>query len=198
MHAALPTPTCLAEGRGGNRRGSGEGFPGAGPQKHPCSDCSPCHPSTPQLVAPQCCAGWSWEAWGACGGDTYREQWSGLQGTGGLHPPPTLALPWFVLQSLISSWKKEPKLLKWFLTSPHPLWRPPPQPQTLLAGRSQSGRRMPSSPCERLCSLPPPWQVTACSPSGPWALATPPHPSLPPLHTCVSMETPLCLLPGIP
>ncbi|XP_023047493.1 TOM1-like protein 2 isoform X3 [Piliocolobus tephrosceles] len=89
--------------------------------------------------------------------------------------------------SLINSLKKEPKLLKWFLTSPRPPWRLLPQPQTLLAGRSQSGQRMPSSPCERLCGLPPqmagphshpmdtrhwpllhPQLHTACTPVSPW------------------------------
>lgn len=76
--------------------------------------------------------------------------WSGP----GLLPILPLALG-FVLQSLINSSKKEPKLLKWFPTSPHPQGRPRPQPQTPPAGRSLSGQRMPSSPCEPFCGSAP-------------------------------------------
>lgn len=101
------------------------------------------------------------------------------------------------MKSLINSLKKEPKLLKWFPTSPRPQWRPQPWPQTPPAGRRQSGQRMPSSPCELFCGLASRWQVTSC-PCPYQALATPiPSPYLV-LRCCVSMETPLCLLPGLP
>ncbi|XP_045382834.1 TOM1-like protein 2 isoform X1 [Lemur catta] len=88
--------------------------------------------------------------------------------------------------SSINSLKKEPKLLKWFLTSPHPRWRLPPQPQTLLARRSRSGRRMPSSPCERLCGLPP--QMAGHHPPAVdtrhWQLLPSPAP-MRPAHLCL-------------
>lgn len=95
----------------------------------------------------------------------------------------------FVLQSLINSSKKEPKLLKWFPTSPHPQWRPQPWPQTPPAGRSQSGQRMPSSPCELFCGLASRWQVTSC-PCPYQALATPiPLPLLGPALLCLHGNT---------
>lgn len=99
---------------------------------------------------------------------------------------------WFVLQSLISSWKKEPKLQKQFQTCPHPQQRPLHQPQTLQTGRSQSGLRMHSLPCELSCGLPHPGRSLLTLPvdTGHW-----PPPSL---HTCISMETPLYLCPGHP
>lgn len=55
---------------------------------------------------------------------------------------------WFCLQSLISSLKKGPELLKWFPTCPRPQQRRPAQPPTRLAGGSPLAPRMPSSPCE--------------------------------------------------
>lgn len=84
------------------------------------------------------------------------------------------------MKSSTNFWKKEPKLLKWSLTSPRPRRRPLPQPQTPLAGRSPRGRRTPSLPCELLCGSPSTRQVqvAARSPPAPWTLATP----LPPAH----------------
>lgn len=58
------------------------------------------------------------------------------------------------MKSSISSWKKEPKLQKQFQTCPHPQQRPLHQPQILQTGRSQSGLRMRSLPCELSCGLP--------------------------------------------
>lgn len=79
---------------------------------------------------------------------------------------------WFVLQSSISSWKKEPKLQKQFQTCPHPQQRPLHQPQTLQTGRSQSGLRMPSLPCDLFCDLPLPGRSLLTLPvdTGHWPL----------------------------
>ncbi|XP_057570575.1 TOM1-like protein 2 isoform X4 [Hippopotamus amphibius kiboko] len=103
------------------------------------------------------------------------------------------------VKSSISSWKKGPKLPKWFPTSPLPQQRLRLRPQIPPAGRSRSGRRTPSLPCELSCGWAPPRQVPSHSPCPHQALAVPPMPS--PhlvLCCCVSMETPLCLLPGLP
>lgn len=101
------------------------------------------------------------------------------------------------MKSLINSLKKEPKLLKWFPTSPRPLWRPQPQPLTPPVERSPSDQRMPSSPCELVCGL----AHQMAGPSCLQPLAPPPVPSpheaLWPC-TAVSMEMPLYLLPGLP
>lgn len=94
-------------------------------------------------------------------------------------------------KSLISSWKKEPRPLKWSLTSHHPLWRRPAQLPTLLAGRSPSGQRMPSLPCELLCGLLRGWQVML-APCGHWALATLPAPHPWPVHLCLHGNTCVC------
>lgn len=103
------------------------------------------------------------------------------------------------MKSLISSWKKEPKLLKWSPASPRPQGRPRPQPQTLPAGRSQSGQRTPSSPCELVCGSAPQKAGHLLFPRSTQGTGHPPisSPHLV-LCCCVSMETPLCLLPGLP
>lgn len=103
------------------------------------------------------------------------------------------------MKSLINSLKKELKLLKWFLTSLHPQRRTQPQPQIPPAGRSQSSQKMSSSPCELFCSLAPQRAGHLLFPHPHQALATLliPCPHLV-LCCCVSMETPLCLLPGLP
>ena len=71
-------------------------------------------------------------------------------------PLPIPAGPCSVLQSSINSLKKGPKLLKWFPASPLPQRTLQPQPRIPQAGRSQSGQRMPSLPCELSCGWAPP------------------------------------------
>lgn len=115
-------------------------------------------------------------------------------------PAPIPAGPCSVFQSSINSLKKGPKLLKWFPTSRLPQRTLRPQPRIPQAGRSRSGQRMPSLPCELSCGwAPPPNGRSPLAPGPHQALATPPIPR--PhliLRCCVSMETPLCLLPGLP
>ena len=71
-------------------------------------------------------------------------------------PLPIPAGPCSVLQSSINSLKKGPKLLKWFPASPLPQRMLRPQPRIPQAGRSRSGQRMPSLPCELSCGWAPP------------------------------------------
>uniref|UniRef100_A0A3Q1N3D0 Target of myb1 like 2 membrane trafficking protein n=1 Tax=Bos taurus TaxID=9913 RepID=A0A3Q1N3D0_BOVIN len=59
-------------------------------------------------------------------------------------------------ESSINSLKKGPKLLKWFPASPLPQRMLRPQPRIPQAGRSRSGQRMPSLPCELSCGWAPP------------------------------------------
>lgn len=102
---------------------------------------------------------------------------AGVQGVGLQLSDPQQAQStvWFVLQSLISSWKNEPKLQKQFQTCPLPQRRPPLQPQTLRTGRSQSGLRMHSLPCEPSCGLPRPGRSLLTLPvdTGHWPLPQP-------------------------
>ena len=74
---------------------------------------------------------------------------------------PIPAGPCSVLQSSINSLKKGPKLLKWFPASPLPQRMLRSQPRIPQAGRSRSGQRMPSLPCELSCGWAPPRQVTS-------------------------------------
>lgn len=134
-----------------------------GPESAPVqAGCSP---------APPCLLPWqAAQSQGGEGGDLHRgdSSWHRKgtpRGAGGMwsfephfrpNPLPILALArGFVLQNSTSSWKKEPKLLKWSPASPRPQGRPRPQPQTPPAGRSQNGQRMPSSPCELVCGSAP-------------------------------------------
>lgn len=126
---------------------------------------------------------------------------SGLRGAGRhgcLSPHQSWLLPWFCLQSLINSLKKGPELLKWFPTCPRPQRRRPAQPPTPPAGGSPRAPRTPSSPCELVCGLAPRWQVTCLPPSRHRPLLPSPAPLSPQSCTAVSMEMPLCLLPGLP
>uniref|UniRef100_A0A8D1TJ79 Target of myb1 like 2 membrane trafficking protein n=1 Tax=Sus scrofa TaxID=9823 RepID=A0A8D1TJ79_PIG len=90
--------------------------------------------------------------------------------------------------SSTNSWKKGPKPQKWFPASPLPQRRP--RPPTLRAGRSQSGQRMRSSPCELPCGWAARWQVTARSPSTPGTgHSCHPQPLLGPVLLCLHGNT---------
>lgn len=96
------------------------------------------------------------------------------------------------MKSLINSLRKERKLLRWSPTCPRPRRRPQPLPPAPPAGRSRSGPRTPSSPCELLCGSRPRRQVTA-QPCPCQALVTPPSlaPTAPAL-LCLHGNTTVC------
>ena len=103
---------------------------------------------------------------------------------------PIPAGPCSVLQSSINSLKKGPKLLKWFPASPLPQRMLRSQPRIPQAGRSRSGQRMPSLPCELSCGWAPPRQVTSHPRSTPSSgHSSHPPPPLGPALLCLHGNT---------